>query len=71
MRKTDSHTAFMDEVEFREMFESLHNSLVGNEDTTVQSRHEEGQKFISSPLTAFKLKDVVKILDHWLEQLVD
>ena len=71
MRKTDSHTAFVDEVEFREMFKSLYYSLVGNEDTTVQSRHKESQEFISSPLTAFKLKYMVEVLDHWLEQFVD
>ena len=71
MRQTNCHSAFVDQVKLRKVFSSFHNCLVSNENSTVESRNEKCEEFSTSVLFLWGFKQMIKVVDHRLEELSD
>ena len=71
MRQTNCHSTFVDQVKLRKVFSSFNNCLVSNENSTVESRDEECQEFSASVLFLWGFKQMIEVVDHWLEELSD
>ena len=50
------------------MFTSLHNCLVSNENSTVESRDKEGEEFSACMLFLWGFKQMIEVVDHWLKE---
>lgn len=75
VRQAQSHRTVKDQVELAEMLKSLNDGLVGDENTTVEGRNEEGEEFSSSviicALIIYIAEYVFEIVNHRLEQRID
>ena len=75
VRQTERHLALEDQVELTEVFQALDDRLVGDENTAVEHRNEEGQElsasFADRALIVLISEHVIEVANHWLEQLLD
>ena len=75
MRQTERHFALEDQVELAEVLLALDDRLIGDENTTVEHRNEEGQELSASladgALIVLISEHVIEVANHRLEQLLD
>lgn len=69
--QTQGNTALKDEIEFAEVFQAAHNSLIGYKYSTIERRHEESEEFVARLQPVIVLEQMFKVFDHGREELLD